>query len=75
MKLLLQGSHRSGKILKTFSNRGKMGFSAKIRGKKFQIRELFSQTIFKPSNLRKMFLRLLNLRSCQEIALNGAIFA
>ena len=41
----------------------------------------FFQTIFKPSkpikpkSLRKMFLRLLNLRSCQEIALNKAIFA
>ena len=36
------------------------GFSAKIREKKFQIRELFSQTIFtpfKPINLRKMFFK------------------
>ena len=75
-----QGSHRSGKsgnsgeILKSFSsqgNQGKTGVFQPKSGKKFQIRELFFQTIskpFKPINLRKCFLRLLNLRSCQEIA-------
>ena len=60
----IQGSHRSGnsgKILKTFSsqgNQGKTGFFQPNSGKKFQIRELFFQTIFKPFkpiNLRKMF--------------------
>ena len=58
---------------------GKTGAFSQNQGKKFQIRELFPQTIFrpfKPTNLRKMFfLRLLNLRSCQEIGLNEAIFA
>ena len=55
-----------------FSQSGKTGgFSTKLGGK-IEIRELFFQTIFKPFkpiNLRKMFLRLLNLRSCQEIAI------
>ena len=61
-----QGSHRSGnsgKILKAFSsqgNQGKQGVSSQNQGKKFQMRELFSQTIFKPykpKNLRKMFFK------------------
>ena len=77
-----QGSHRSGKsgnILKTFSSQGsqgKMGFSAKIR-EKFQIREHFFRTILKPFSLRKMLFKTLKtfFRSCQEIALNEAIFA
>ena len=48
------------------------------QGKKFQIRELFSKpfsNLFKPKIWEKCFLRLLNLRSCQEIALNEAVFA
>ena len=60
----IQGSHRSGnsgKILKTFSSQGNQGKTrvfSQNQGKKFQIRELFFQTIFKPFkpiNLRKMF--------------------
>ena len=53
---------------------GKNGVSAKIR-------ELFSKpfsNLLNPLNPKiwgKCFLRLLNLRSCQEIALNEAIFA
>ena len=54
------------------------GFSAKIRGK-IANQGTFFQTIFKPFkplNRRKMFLKcFLDLRSCQEIALNEAIFA
>ena len=69
MKYFTQGSHRSGnsgksgKILKTFSsqeNQGKTGgFQPKSR-KIIQIREFFSQTIFKPFkpiNLREMFFK------------------
>ena len=66
----VQGSHLSGKLLKTFSsqgNHGKTGGFQSKTGKKFQIRELFFQNIFKPFDLRKMFLRLLNVRSCQAI--------
>ena len=33
------------------------GFSAKIREEKFQIRELFFKTFFKPFNLRKMLFK------------------
>ena len=39
---------------------GKNGFFSQNQGKKFQIRELFFQTIFKPFkpiNLRKMFFK------------------
>ena len=59
-----QGSHRSeksGKILKAFSskgNQGKQWVFSQNQGKKFQIRELFPQTIFrpfKPINLRIFF--------------------
>ena len=66
-KTIYQGSHRSGnsgKILKTFfpvrEIREKQGFFSRNQGKKFQIRELFFQTIFKPFkpiNLRKMFFK------------------
>ena len=66
-----QGSHRSGKsgnsgkFLKTFSSQGNQGKTgggvfSQNQGKKFQIRELFFQTIFKPFkpiNLRKMFFK------------------
>ena len=52
-----------GKFLRLFpvrEIREKQGFFSQNQGKKFQIRELFSQTIFKPFkpiNLRKMFFK------------------
>ena len=72
------------KTFSSQGNQGKTGGFQPKSGKKFQIMQLFFPTIFKPFkpiNLREMFvktvkprrkmffLRLLYLRSCQEIAI------
>ena len=53
---LSQGSHRSGKFLKTFFQSGKSGENgvfSQNQGKNVQIREPFFKTIFKLFTLRK----------------------
>ena len=58
-------------------NQGKRGVFSQNQGEKFKMRELFFGTIFGPFNLRKMLFKAVKtfFRSCQEIALNKAIFA